>query len=149
MNESSNFFSDPKVILSLFALLISVVSLIWTFANQWEQNRRWDKLNTANISVKEIKMTKWKELTKSEAMKTDWGYDPSIYSSGETFDSFQLPYHLVVRDVTTKEIIKGINPVFTMAEVNDELGASRLGFPLIRDNFQILCRVIQTSVKAG
>lgn len=126
MNESSNFFSDPKVILSLFALLISSVSLIWTLANQWEQNRRWDNLNSANIAIKEVKMTKWKELTKDEAMKTNWGYDPSIYSSTETFDLFQIPYHLVARDLTTKEKVKGVNPVFTIPQIGEEL--KRVGY---------------------
>ena len=109
MNESSHFFSDPKVILSLFALLISSVSLIWTLANEWEQNRRWDNLNSANIAIKEVKMTKWKELTKDEAMKTHWGYGPSIYSSGETFDLFQIPYHLCrVILPQRKERVKGV-----------------------------------------
>jgi hypothetical protein len=40
--DSSGFFSDPKNAISLFALLTSIVSLVWTLASQWEQNRRWD-----------------------------------------------------------------------------------------------------------
>ncbi len=126
MNGSSNFFSDPKVILSLFALLISILGFVWTLANQWEQNRRWDSLNAANIVVKEVKMIKWKELTKDEAMKTNWGYDPSIYSSGETFNYFQIPYHLVASDLTTKERVAGVNPAFTLQEVEEEL--KRMGY---------------------
>lgn len=126
MNVSSNFFSDPKVILSLFALLISFVSLIWTLANQWEQNRRWDNLNSANIAIKEIRMVKWKELTLDEAKQTKWGYDPSIYSSGESFNAFQIPYHLIARDSTTREKIKGVNPVFTIPQMDEEL--RRVGY---------------------
>jgi hypothetical protein len=121
MNEFSTFLSDPKVILSIFALLISIVSLIWTIANQREENHRWDKLNSANIVIKEARMTKWKELTKDEAMKTDWGYEASIYSSGETSDVVQIPYHLVARDLTTKEKVIGVNPVFTIQDVREEL----------------------------
>ncbi len=126
MNDSSSFFSDPKVILALFALLVSGLSFIWTLSNQWEQNRRWDSLNRANVVVKEVKMIKWKEVTNEEAQKMNWGYDPLIYSSGETFDLFQIPYHLVARNITSKEKIKNVNPVFTLQEMEIEL--ARVGY---------------------
>lgn len=45
MDNESNFFSDPKVIISILAIIISIFTLIWTLGNQAEQNRRWNKLN--------------------------------------------------------------------------------------------------------
>ena len=33
----------------------------------------------------------------------------------------QIPYHLVARDLTTKERVKGVNPVFTIPQVGEEL----------------------------
>jgi len=126
MNVTSSFFSDPKVILALAALILSIFSLVWTLANQWEQNRRWDSLNRANIVLKEAKMFRWKELTKDEATKTNWGYDPLIYSLGESYNIFQIPYRLVARDSTTRERVARVNPVFTLQEMNDELG--RIGY---------------------
>jgi hypothetical protein len=120
MNESS-FFSDPKVMLSLLALLVSFVALIWTLANQAEQNRRWEKLNAANPEVKEIKMVSYKEVSKDEAMNTNWGYDPLIYAKGEATNIFYLPYFLSLYDSTTNEKIAKANPVFTFSEIEAEL----------------------------
>jgi hypothetical protein len=121
MNESSNFFSDPKVILSFLALIVSIVALIWTLANQAEQNRRWEKLYAANPEIKEIKMIAYKEVRKDEAMNIDWGYKPEIYAKGEATDIFFLPFYLSLRDSSTNEPIMRANPVFTIAEVEKEL----------------------------
>ena len=121
MNNSPSFFSDPKVILSLLALIMSFGNLIWTLVNQWEQNRRWDNLNTANIVIKEIKMIKRKELTKEEALKTNWGYNPSIYSLGEASNLFQIPYCLNAHELSTKKTVEGLNVVFTIQEIEEEL----------------------------
>lgn len=52
---TDSFFSDPKVILSLLAIGISLISFIWTLANQWEQNRRWNSLNAAAVELKAVK----------------------------------------------------------------------------------------------
>ena len=120
MKETSNFFSDPKVIIALFALVISIIGFIWTLANQWEQNRRWDKLNAANVTIKEVKLARFKELNKEEAMNTQWGYEPLIYST-EILNVFQLPYYLVARDSKTGELLNGFNQVFTINEVEKEL----------------------------
>jgi hypothetical protein len=125
MNEFS-FFSDPKVVLSLLALLVSIVALIWTLANQTEQNRRWEKLNAANPEIKEIKMVSYKEVSKDEAMNTNWGYDPLIYAKGEATNVFYLPYFLSLYDSKTNEKIANANPVFTFSEIETEL--KRIGY---------------------
>jgi len=121
MNESSNFFSDPKMILSLLALIVSIVALIWTIANQGDQNRRWEKLNAANPEIKEIKMIAYKEVGQNEAMNIDWGYKPEIYAKGEASNIFFLPFYLSMRDSSTNEPITRANPVFTIAEMEAEL----------------------------
>jgi hypothetical protein len=114
------------VIISLFALLIASVSLIWTFANQREQNRKWDKLNEGNPEIREVKLLNWKEISKEEAMSIPWGYDPTIYGKGEATDKFVVPYCLTLRDENTNELIPNTNPVFTIHEVEQEL--KRIGF---------------------
>lgn len=121
MNESTGFFSDPKVIISILALLVSISALVWTLANQWEQNRRWEKLNAPNPEIKEIKMTSYKEVSKEEAMHTIWGYDPLIYAKGEATNIFFLPYYLSIHDSATNEKLSRANPVFTIEEVKVEL----------------------------
>ncbi len=125
MKETTKFFTDPKVIISLFALLISVVGFIWTLANQWEQNRRWDKLNAANVTIKDVKFIRFKELSKAEAINTQWGYDPTIYST-ERLNIYQLPYFLTARNAKTSKLIKGFNQVFTIDEVEQEI--KRIGY---------------------
>ena len=43
-------------IMTFVALIISIISLIWTILNQRGQNFRWAKLNAANLGIREIKM---------------------------------------------------------------------------------------------
>jgi len=126
MKNSPSFLADPKVIISLLALLIAGISLIYTLANQSKQNRRWNKLNEGNPEIAEIRLLNWKELTKEEAMSIQWGYDPHIYGKGEASDKFVIPYRLTLRDANTNELISNINPVFTFQEVEQEL--KRVGF---------------------
>ncbi len=125
MSEIGKFFSDPKVIISLLALLISIISFLWTLANQWEQNRRWNAINSANIILKEIMFSKWKEFSKEEAMATKWGYEPSIYGGGVQ-NKYYLPYSLVVRNTLNNEKIANVNPVYSIEEAQNEL--KRVGF---------------------
>lgn len=120
MQENPSFFSDPKMIISILALVISVASLIWTLANQWEQNRRWEKLNNANPELKEVRLINWKEITAEEAHSTEWGYKPDIYAKGEATNNYTLPYHLIARDSANNKI-EGINQAFTIAEIEQEL----------------------------
>ena len=121
MTNSTSFFGDPKVIISLLALIISSISLIWTFANQWEQNRKWDNLNEGNPEIREVRLLNCKELSKEEAMSTPWGYDPTIYGKGEASDKFVLPYYLTLRDAATNLLVPNVNPVFTLPEIEQEL----------------------------
>jgi hypothetical protein len=126
MVGSSSFFSDPKMIISLLALIVAFLSLIWTFCNQWSQNRRWHNLNTGNPEIREIRLLNWKELSKEEASTTVWGYDPIIYLKGEASNKCILPYYLSLLDVATNSQIPNTNPVFTLEEIENEL--NRVGF---------------------
>lgn len=125
MNESQSFFSDPKVIISIFALLISIGNFLWSLANQFEQNRRWEELNTGNPKLKEVKFLNRKELSLEEAKNIDWGYRPLIYSKDELQDNYVLPYCLIAKDSVSKIPLK-INTVFTIKDVEAEL--HRIGF---------------------
>jgi hypothetical protein len=120
MQETPSFFSDPKVIISITAIIISVVSLFWTLANQWEQNRRWENLNNANPELLEIRLINWKEITHDEAHNKNWGYNPLIYAKGEATDLYVLPYKLVARDSFNNKIER-VNSVYTLTEIQQEL----------------------------
>lgn len=112
---------DLKEMISLLALIIAIVSLIWTIINQCNQNRKWDNLNIGNPGVFEIKLKNWKELSKEEAMNTKWGYDPSIYGKSDSIDGYILPYSISIRSAQSNELIPNTNPVFSILEVNEEL----------------------------
>jgi hypothetical protein len=126
MSESQSFFADPKVMISLLALLIAIVSLVWTFSNQWEQNRKWDKLNEGNPEIREIRLQNRLEITRAEAINKNWGYKPLLYEKGEASNLFVVPYCLTLRDAITNNLISNINPIFTIPEVEQEL--IRIGF---------------------
>lgn len=122
MQENPSFFSDPKVIISILALVISVASLIWTLANQWGQNRRWEKLNNANPELKEVRLINWKEITAEEVHSTEWGYKPDIYAKGEATNNYTLPYHLIARDSANNYtvIVKGIFERQNILEIENQ-----------------------------
>ncbi len=120
MQNSPSFFSDPKVIISILALVVSVTSIIWTLANQWEQNRRWDNLNRGNPEIKEARMIKWREYTIEEAKTIDWGYEPDLYGIGEATGKVIIPYRLIVRD-KNDSVLSNVNSVFTIQKLEQEL----------------------------
>jgi hypothetical protein len=106
-------------IMTVIALIISIISLIWTIINQRIQNFRWTKLNSANLGIKDIKMLPFKEVSRLEAETIDWGYNPNIYST-DRLDKFVLPYFLSVRD-SFGNVISNINPTHTYKELKNEL----------------------------
>jgi hypothetical protein len=115
------FLSDPKVFLSLASFVLASLSLIYTCANQYEQNRRWDSLNASNPILKEIKMLTFKEMTKDEALKIDWGYDANIYVKGDGSEVAYIPYFLRIRKDQSGEILPNVNPVLKISEISSEL----------------------------
>jgi hypothetical protein len=128
--EHAGFFSDPKVILSLIAIGISLISFIWTLANQFEQNRRWDSLNIAAVELKDVKFKVYRELTRKEAMTMNWGYSPLIYSSPDNWDKYQMIYFLRLRNAGDDSLISNANPAFTVNEVADEIKRLQIRSPV-------------------
>jgi hypothetical protein len=111
-----------SIFLALAALIISIASFFWSIHLKSGQDKKWHQLNKPNPFLKEISFVKFKKITKSEAMSINWGYqNPSIYADGEATDYFYIPNYLGVFDLTTNQKILGVNPVFTIDEINDEL----------------------------
>ncbi len=127
VTDTPSFFADPKNAISLFALLISITSLIWTLASQWEQNRRWDALNLSRVELTDVGFIIWKEMSKEEALSTNWGYKPTLYSVVQNRihqGKYQLPYELVLMDSDNKGIPDS-HGFFTLVEAQQEI--ARLG----------------------
>ena len=138
--DTPSFFTDPKVAISLIAILISLSSLIWTFANQWEQNSRWDALNLGRVELTDVGFIIWKELSKEEALSTNWGYNPTLYSVVQErvhTGKYQLPYELILMDSNNVRIPNS-NGFFTLTEAQQEIERLKLqGNPQIFKHYQV------------
>lgn len=133
--ESPNFFSDPKVVLSLLALFISGISLVWTLANQFEQNRRWDSINAASIELSRPCLQVFREITKKEYQSIDWGYVTTLYGAADSIDRLQMVNCLRARERNSEQLILGIDPASTVEELNGEIARKgyKRDFELVKD----------------
>lgn len=126
MAENDGFFTDPKVWLGIISILLSIVigigNFFYTLSAQHEQNRRWDKLNIADIALTDVGFLIFQELSEQKARETEWGYKPILFRAAKdrVFSGVvQIPYGLVlVRPVTDKKIeeIPSGNFFFTLSE---------------------------------
>jgi hypothetical protein len=121
MSNNSSFFSDPRVVISLLALVVSLIALVWTLANQLDQNSRWEAINAPNIILKEAKMLPWGKISESQAKSRNWGYEPEIFS-GELKDEFLLLSALKLRTIKDDRPLDTV--VFTVQDA--EIEAKRL-----------------------
>lgn len=127
-DNNEGFFSDPKTAISLLLIVIAILSLIWTLANQWKQNKRWDALNLARIELEDEGFIIWKEMSKEEILSTKWGYEPSIFQNIEErryIQRYQMINCLAILDLNTRERVPNSAIAFTLSEVEQEV--ARLG----------------------
>lgn len=130
--------TDPKVILSLIAICISLSALIWNIINQIQQNRRWHQLNSSDIGIKEAEITIWKKVKREEAKNIAWGYT-YLNSPNEV----NIPYYISLIDSITNQEINIATHVFTAEEAQIELHkigydiSNVIGFKSFKVNFTI------------
>ncbi len=115
------FWGDPKVYLSLLAILISLAAFIFTLANQSEQNRRWDALNLGNVVIKETEFIKFNSLTVVEAQQIDWGYNVLLLQNANEQDKVFTINCLQIFDITNNQIIPHSKVCRTMKDVYEEI----------------------------
>jgi hypothetical protein len=106
----------------LLALVVSLTALVWTLANQWDQNQRWESINAPNIILREAKMLPWEKISVSQAKSRNWGYEPEIFS-GELKDELFLLSALKLRTINDDRPLDIV--VLTVQEA--EVEAKRLG----------------------
>lgn len=127
-DNSESFFSDPKTAISVLALIIAILSFIWTLANQWKQNKRWDSLNLARIELEDEGFIIWKEMSKEEVLSTNWGYEPTIFQNIEErryVGRYQVISCLAILDLNTRDRVPNSGIAFTLSEAEQEV--ARLG----------------------
>lgn len=143
MSATQKLFTEPSVVISLFALFIAVATFVWTIFTNAEQNRRWDALNVGRVELKDVGFIMWKEMSKEEATSTDWGYKPTIFSHAENrlhTGRYRIPYELVLVDPKSKKRIPGSHGFFTISEARKEMDRLNLEKdfkPEIHKRFQI------------
>ena len=120
-SEPPGFFSDPKTILALLAILLSVGNLIWFLANQHEQNRRWNKINAGSIELSKPIFQVFRQLTHAAYESTDVGYSCVFYGSPESADVLQQINFLRVRDKKTGALVPYVDVTFTVEQTTKEL----------------------------
>ena len=124
--EAHSFFSDPKTVLAIFALVVSIGTFLWSLANQSEQNRRWDVINSASVELSRQRFQPFRQIPRSEFTTTDWGYLTTLYGSEDSADRLEMINCLRARDAVTGQLIPNFSPVFTINEVSAE--SHRVGF---------------------
>lgn len=135
------FFSDPKVFISIAALIISLFGFVWTLFTNWDQNQKWEAINLGKLEISDVGFIMWKEFTREEATKINWGYNPTLFSYAEHrlhTGKYRIPYELILIDPSTLNKVKNCNGFFTISEGINEI--NRLGLkikPEIRKHFQI------------
>lgn len=125
MSHFLYFFSDLKNNMAIIALILSVISLIWTIRNQIRQNRQWTILNQANVQLTKTKLLFFKECTHDEVNRKDyWGYKLTFYPD-DAFIKFQLASYLIPKLNASSKPVEKFNPVFTVNDAANQL--QRLG----------------------
>ncbi len=114
------FLSNIGHVISIIALILSIISFIKSSRNEKDLDKKWHALNSSNPELKEIKMISFKELTTEEAKNTNWGHNAYIFKKEET-DLFYMPYHLSLVDKLTNKKLENTNPIFTIDEAVLEL----------------------------
>lgn len=120
--EHSGFFSDPKVIIAILALVISLAGLLWTLANQFEQNRRWDVLNMGYIELTKPAFTVFRTISRKEFKSLYVGYESKTYGSENSIDEVRFIHLVRIRNKETGAQITNTDPTITLTEVEQELG---------------------------
>jgi hypothetical protein len=126
MGDNNGFWTDPKIYISILAIIISIVSLIFTISNQVDQNSKWDKLNQPNLILKEVKFLNWNEVTKDDALKTEWGYKPVLYQKTGSFNHYVLPYFISIYKKDSNQRVSNANISFTINQIVAELNKLKI-----------------------
>ena len=107
-----SFISDPKLIVAIFALLISIINYVTLSWYRWDQNKKWEALNIAKVELDEVYFIAWEEFDLNVALTRNWGYKPSIFSIVEDKvhkSKYRKYEELILWDLEKKARVDGSN----------------------------------------
>ena len=129
LNLLISILGSPAFIISICALILSLLSFLYTYVKDREQNRRWDSVNLARIVIRDLQFTSWRNVQRKDILNIDWGYnDPlgfvtSDGSGNLNTDILQIPIQVVA--VHSQEgMLEGINAI-TVSELKQSLTITR------------------------
>ena len=145
------FVRDNLEFVSALALVLSILSFVYTYFRDRLQNKRWNSLNVARIVVRDLRLASWKVVPKTEFEKMDWGY-PDFMGIAVTdqfgdmdIDHLRLP--IKVEAISKSDsIIRGTNCI-RVAELLALLQKNHVDLSLIE--VYKLIRVVFVLVNSG
>ncbi|MDE1942836.1 MAG: hypothetical protein KGI47_06800 [Betaproteobacteria bacterium] len=118
--EDASFFSDVKVLISLLAFVISVLTLGWGIVSKIEQDKHWKAINRASLVLQDGKMLPTAKMTLSEVAAKNWGYQPTVFH-GDLRDESFLFSTLLLRDAKTAKPLEAAHRVDTVDDAVQEI----------------------------
>jgi hypothetical protein len=120
----------PSLAVSTVALSLSLCGFLYTWRKDREQNRRWDSLNLARFSVRNLRFMTWREIDTDECHSIDWGY-PDVYTASAISESGVIDSEKVKVPVgiVAYHPLRGLldsKPAITTAEMKMELVKRKL-----------------------
>ncbi|MDE2342762.1 MAG: hypothetical protein KGL63_05115 [Betaproteobacteria bacterium] len=123
--EDASFFSDIKVLISLLAFVISVLTLGWGIVSKIEQDKRWRDVNSATLVLQEGKMLPVAKMASNEAAAKNWGYQPTLFKGDLRSESFVYSV-LMLRDAKSAKPVEAAQQTDTADEALQEIARLNL-----------------------
>ncbi len=88
--------NNPAIVISIGALVISILGLLYTFLKDRDNNRRWDSINLSRLVVREVRLANWRTIERAQFGKITWGYsDPLAIASHDHSGNMDID-HLII-----------------------------------------------------
>lgn len=124
LTNKKNFLKDFVFWFALASLCISIYTLCSTVSESKSQNKKWETINSARISITDVKFLMWRKISFEDLHKKDWGYNPTAtqYLDEPDYDPNEviLPYKLVAVNKVTNEPVNRTSSM-KVNDLNKEL----------------------------
>lgn len=129
LTNKKSILKDFTFWFSIISLGVSLYTISSTISESKSQNKKWQAINIAKISVIDVKFLIWRKIDYKELCKGDWGYNPTAtqyidepdYNPNEVL----LPYKLVAVNKKTG-LPQQSTSSMKISELNQELLSGNL-----------------------
>jgi hypothetical protein len=122
--------ANAPVVLSILALLFTLLNFVYVYLKDKESKRRWDSTNLARLVIKNLRLQTWRVLTRADFGATNWGYDDAfavipVDDSGVMHADKMLAPASIIATRADSSVLDGTNAI-TVAELTDQIIARGL-----------------------